>query len=524
MISPALTCAGSALAARPSRFGGSSVSCWGKWPRLGGGRNPSRMVDSRHARGEHLASPFRNIARLSVGDAAAKTLHFLAFVYLARVLGVERFGVIEFAGSLLVYFLLLGDGGLEIWGTREAAKSSDLPALVAHILPLRLLLAAAGFAALLVLLPFLPPYPELRWVLGLYGLSLFAQAASLKWVFMGQEKMTRVAVGLVLSKLVFLLLVLGLVHGTTALLLVPIISLASDTCLTLYFAGVYLRRHRWRVPLTVRGAKTILRPALTIGTAQAMGLLNYNFDSVLLGFLTDPRTVGLYNAAYKPVTIALALPLTYFVGLFPALSRTHADGEAVFRPLVERSLRLSALMVAPLAVGGTLLAKPAIHMLFGAAYAESALVLPILIWSAVLVILRGSYRHSLTAAGHQALDLRCAIASTVVNVGLNILLIPRFGMFGAAAATVIGDAVWFLLAFLAFERLVMRLNPLPYLARPLIAGAAMAACLLLLPSIFWIERAVLSVILYFVVLLAMREPEVCAWATWRSGAKGSDPQ
>jgi O-antigen/teichoic acid export membrane protein len=473
------------------------------------------MVNFPCIRGKHLATPFRNIARLSVGDAAAKTLTFLAFVYLARVLGVERFGILEFAGSLLVYFLLLGDGGLELWATREVAKTPDLSALVARILPLRVLLATASFGLLIALLPLLPGYPELRQSLGIFGLTLFAQAISLKWVFMGQEKMSRVAWGLVLGQIVFLLLILGLVHNSTALIFVALIRLASDICLALYFGGVYLKRHGWPAHATLRGAGTILGPALTIGAAQAMGLLNYNFDSVLLGFLADARTVGLYNAAYKPVMIALALPLTYFAGLFPALSRTHAEGEAAFRPLVERSLRLSALMVAPLAVGGTLLAKPIIELLFGVNFVDSAQVLPVLIWSAVLVILRGSYRQSLTATGHQAIDLRSAIVSSTANVGLNLLLIPRYGMMGAATATVIGDALWFLMSFLAFESRVMRLNPLPYLARPVLAGGAMAACLVLLPTIFWIERAILSLIAYFVLLLLLREPEVCGWSIWR---------
>ena len=298
--------------------------------------------------------------------------------------------------------------------------------------------------------------------------------------------------------------------------------LVSDAALTCYFGVVYFRQRPLRIPWTLRRAREILQPALTIGAAQAMGLLNYNFDSVLLGFLSTARTVGLYNAAYKPVTIALALPLTYFIGLFPALSRTHAEGPAVFRPLVERSLRLSALMVVPLAVGGTLLAQPIILLLYGANYAQSAQVLSILIWSAVLVILRGSYRHSLIAAGHQGLDLRCAILASCVNVGLNLLLIPRFGMIGAAAATVAGDAVWFVMAFVSFERRVMPLNPLPYVARPVLAGAAMAACLLLLPSLFWIERAMLSVIVYFLVLLILREPEVRTWTLARS--EGADQQ
>ena len=95
-------------------------------------------------------------------------------------------------------------------------------------------------------------------------------------------------------------------------------------------------------------------------------------------------------------------------------------------------------------------------------------------------------------------------------------------MIGAATATVAGDAVWFVMAFVSFERRVMPLNPLPYLARPVLAGAAMAACLLLLPSLFWIERAILSVIVYFVVLLILREPEVRTWTLSRN--EGPAPQ
>ncbi len=425
---------------------------------------------------------------------------------------MERFGSLEFAGSLLVYFLLLGDGGLEVWATRAAAQTSDPRALAGRIVPLRLLLAALSFALLLALLPFLPPYPQLRWLLTLFGLSLFAQAATLKWVFLGQEKMARVAWGLVVGQIVLLILVFVFVRSPQGLLAFPILRFASDVALAAYFAVVFLRSKGPAIDLTLRGALQILRPALTIGTGQAMGLLNYNFDSVLLGFLTDARMVGWYNAAYKPVTIALAMPLTYFVGLFPALSRTYAESREAFRALVVRSLRLASIVAVPLGVGGTLLAAPLIEFLFGARYAASARVLPILVWSAVLVILRGSYRHSLIAAGHQAVDLRCAMVSSGLNVGLNLLLIPRFGMIGAASATVIGDAAWFLMALAFFHIRVMRLSPLPYLARPLVAGAAMSACLLLAPHLFWMERAILSLLVYFGVLFLLGDPEVRAWA------------
>ncbi|MGH9816809.1 MAG: oligosaccharide flippase family protein, partial [Candidatus Acidiferrales bacterium] len=269
------------------------------------------------------------------------------------------------------------------------------------------------------------------------------------------------------------------------------------------------RASRWE-----NGSKlphSIWRPALTMGAVQALGLLNYNFDAVLLGFLRGVREVGVYNAAYKVLTVALAVPLAYFQGLFPALSRTWGEGAAALRGLAERSLRLCAIVAIPIGVGGTLLAEPVVALLFGPQYAESAGPLKLLVWSAVLVILRGSYRHGLNAAGMQNLDLRCAVASCSLNVGLNVVLIPRFGVMGAAAATVTADVVWLAMAGWYFGRRITPLGPASALARPLLAGVVMAGTLWFAEPLFWMARAVLGVTVYFVVLLALGEPEVRGW-------------
>lgn len=462
--------------------------------------------------GVTLANPFRNILRFAVGDFVAKTLSFLAFVYLARVLGVAGFGVLEFASSILTYFLLLADGGLEQWSTREAAKTHDVRALVSRVLPLRILLATVAFALLLGLLPVLPKYPSLRLVLALFGLSLFAQAASLKWVFMGQEKMAAVARGLVVAQITFATTVFVFVRSPAALVVVPVLRLASDLTMAIYFARWFARMHGGlRLALTLNGAKQALRQALTIGTSQAMGLLNYNFDSVLLGFLSGAAAVGWYNAAYKPVTVALALPITYFIGLFPALSRTYAADRDAFRHLVVRSLQLCSILVVPLVVGGTLLAEPVIGLLYGRAYASSVRPFQILVWSAALVILRSSYAESLRATGHQNLDLRCAITSASLNVALNVLLIPRYGMVGAASATVAADVVWLAMAYYYFQRAVLPHELLPFLRGPLAAGIAMGVLLWLTQPLFWVGRACIGVLVYFGLLFLFGNTVVRSW-------------
>jgi O-antigen/teichoic acid export membrane protein len=458
------------------------------------------VIDSQAQGSAKLSSPFRNIFRLATGDLVAKATSFFTFVYLARILGVANFGVLEFAGSVLAYLLLLSDGGLEMWGTREAANSTDVPSLAARVVPLRLLLASLSFALLLLLLPLFPHYPHLRALLVVYGLSVFAQAVSLKWVFMGQQKMAGVARGLVLGQFLFAATVLAFVHHPSAVVWVAAFKLMGDLATAGYFAVWFARVYgRFTLNTSLAGSREILKPALTIGFSLAMGLLNYNFDSVLLGFLRGPSVVGWYNAAYKMLLVGMSLAIAYFAGLFPALSHLYVENREEFRQLVGRTAELWLVFVVPLVVAGTFLAGPVIRFLYGAAYANSTAPLRILLWSAALVVLRWVYMDSLRATGHQALDLRCAITSATLNVALNILLIPRFGMIGAASATVFADLVWFVMSFYYFRRAVLPGEPFPPLAGPLLGGAAMCAVLWFTPGMDWPFRLLLSLPVYLLV-------------------------
>jgi O-antigen/teichoic acid export membrane protein len=135
----------------------------------------------------------------------------------------------------------------------------------------------------------------------------------------------------------------------------------------------------------------------------------------------------------------------------------------------------------------------------------------ILVWSAALVILRSSYAESLRATGHQNLDLRCGITSASMNVLLNVLLIPRYGMVGAASATVAADVVWLVMAYYYFHRAVSPGQPLPSLRAPVTAGIAMAVLIWLAHPLFWVGRAFLGVLVYLGVLLLFGDPIVRSW-------------
>jgi O-antigen/teichoic acid export membrane protein len=407
--------------------------------------------------------PFRNILRLSAGDFAGKALYFLATIHIARAVGVSGFGVLEFGLSMLAYFTLLADGGLEMWATRAVAWGEDVRALAGRVVPLRFLFALVSFSVLFLILPFCPPHPGLRAVLMLFGVSLFAQAGSLKWVFLGKERMTATAGGLVVAQLVFCLAVFAFVRGPEHVLVVPALRLAGDIAAAVYFWCLLAKTvpgHPIRISL--RGAAGAVKPAATMALSQALALMSYNFDAILMGFLLTSAEVGWYGAAYRPVTVMLAVPLTCFAGLFPALSRAWVEGPALFGAMVSRSARLALVLALPLGLGASLFAGTIIQVLFGPAYANSVPVLRILAWSGVLVICRGTFRQALNAAGQHSTDLGCAAVASATNVILNLILIPRYGMLGSAAATVSSEVVWVALIGIFFARRIGRARRLEH--------------------------------------------------------------
>jgi O-antigen/teichoic acid export membrane protein len=453
-------------------------------------------------------SPFRNVLKLSAGDLVAKAVYFLSFVYMAQKLGVANYGVLEFALAIRTYLVLLADAGLELWAIREAAKGLSITSLASRVIPARLVLAVIALSST-GLLGLVPGNPHLRLMLPLLTLTVLIQAFNLKWALMGQERMSRVAIGLMISQVAFAGCAVALVHRPADLLLIPAAFVVSELVQTVYFGRLFVKLHGIpKLILDWQGIRSMAQPVLTLGASQCLGLMNYNVDSILIGVMLGPVPVGLYAAAYKPITAVLTVAVTYYQGLFPALSRSYAQDAENLRAILLRSFRFTTIFAVPLGVGGTLLAAPMIRFLFGDNYAESVPVLQLLSWSAVLVTLRGNFRHTLNAVGRQRLDLICAAGAGAVNVGLNLLLIPRYGIRGAACATVFSEIWWFFLARYFFSRHVMKLPLLPVFWRPVLAGAGMAVSLVLAGDMQWILRAAVAMTVYLSILILSGEPEI----------------
>lgn len=176
--------------------------------------------------------------------------------------------------------------------------------------------------------------------------------------------------------------------------------------------------------------------AASFSAIAGVFLVNSNLDLVLLGVLATEAEAGIYRAAVTVAqVVALGLAIINPV-IMPKIAGLHADGDYV---TLQRLTTKSVWIVAPIAVGAAVVlisAGPTIlRLLFGEAYTSGYSALVILTIGQCVNAFFGPVALILNMTGYEKLTLLGFACSVVVNAALNVLLIPRFGIEGAAIAT-----------------------------------------------------------------------------------------
>lgn len=413
----------------------------------------------------------RAIAALAGGEILARVAAFAATAVLARRLGPEGFGIIGFATALCGYLALAVNGGLHEIGTREVARTpARAVALYGAVATARLLLAAAALVVLAAVAWILPKPPEVRLVVLLSGLSFFSLAVDPVWVFRGLERPHTAAAGLILAQGLYAIGVVLLIQRPPDLLYVPILQFGGEAVAALALAG-WLIRHR-QVSFAVGEGIRILRAARNVGLARLLRTIVITFDVVLLGFLATQREVGLYSAAYRVTFLLMAVVAAIAAAYQPSYARVVGGETAPTRRLLEASLGTAALVGAPLVIGTFVMAPQLLPWLFGAGYVDATLALRLLTVGVGVLFLHWISSGVLIVTNRTGLYAWIHGVAAAANIGLNLVLIPRFGIAGAAAATVAAE----ILVAGAGAVVLWRLNVLPSLRpalRPLAAAIVM---------------------------------------------------
>ncbi|MFN2508034.1 MAG: oligosaccharide flippase family protein [Chthoniobacterales bacterium] len=415
----------------------------------------------------------QSILYIGGGTILARIVAFFATAYLARTLAPAGFGIIGFASALFVYFSLLVSGGINAVGAREVAHRPDEASSIAASVTLaRLALALLAAAGIALLALFLPKPPEVKLVVLLMAPLAVTLALDTSWAYKGLERNGRVCLALVFAQLIYLAAVWAFVRGPGDIALVPIAQLAGELGAALLLLIPLLRWGRLRLDL--HEAWRILAMTRFLAVTKLLRALIFTFDLVLIGFWLGETDAGLYTAPYRICFLLLAIAATIQVAYLPAMTRASRHGSHETSAVADRSLALQAAVGAPFVVGGILLAAPLLTGLFGADYRPAADCFRLLLLSVGFIFLHSALHNVFVAHHRMNVEMWNMAAAAAANVVLNLLLIPRFGLTGAAAATAAAEGLYCIGAVATIYRMKIRLG-FRAILRPLLAAAVMGA-------------------------------------------------
>ncbi|MDQ7842947.1 MAG: flippase [Armatimonadota bacterium] len=382
--------------------------------------------------------------RLLAGDAASRIFSFGTAAYLARVVGVEAFGLLTFAQVLLGYVVLVADWGLGTSGVREIASTpSDARRIAVGVTVLRTILAVGVTAVALPAAWFGTWDDRTRAVVGMTLLAAIPLAAIPDFAFRGAERMTEAAFIVALLPGLILLGSVLVVHGPRDLLLVPavrtgaaILTATISLVLVTQAARMPQRMWRWSWHREYGAARTRLRAGSILFATNLAVLAHSSLDVLFVRALLGDHAVGLYSAAYRVIQLPMGAFYALTAAALPVLVRFREHRVAVGHWLVGTAVAAGAVIA--LFIWG--LRVHIIRLIYGDPYLDAAGVLGILA-AAVLfdftVAVKGT---SYIARGWERWALICVGIAVVVNVAANLMLIPRLGLSGAALSAIISYA------------------------------------------------------------------------------------
>jgi O-antigen/teichoic acid export membrane protein len=404
---------------------------------------------------------FKNTVWLVVAEGVTKFLKLILIIYVARILGATEYGKFTFALAFLSLFAIFSDLGVSQITIRELSqeKEKQFPA----ILSLKLLLSLGTLILILIGSFFITSDPVIRGVIWILAVYIIVNSFSgiISAFFQARQQMEYQALAGILQAIIIT------AAGFFVILNFPSIENLSYSYLFASLAAlifILILFHLKAFPLRISWQKSIWQRFLSMSWPLALagifGGIYSQTDSVMMGYWGQLTQTGWYNAAYKIIGAIFILVTLIATSFYPALSKFFQDSNKKLQTVWNYFMDSMIILAIPIVIGGIALAPRIIDFIYGPTYfptgRETILAFQILLIMAGLVFFSNPFSQILIVANQQKKLFFVTLAGAVINAILNLILIPTYSLYGAAATTV---ATCFLIFFLLFH-FTSRLTPI----------------------------------------------------------------
>jgi len=386
---------------------------------------------------------FSNFLSLSILQGANYILPLIAFPYLVRVLGVEKFGLIAFAGATIAYFNILTDYGFNLTATREISiyrnNKEKLNEIFSSVMIIKFVLMIVSFLLLLILVfsfdKFKAHYEVFLLTFGMViGQVLFPQ-----WFFQGMEKMKYITFLNILAKVIFTIAIFVFIHKESDYWKVPLIN--SLGYISAGIAALIFIGKEFRLRFKLQKSK-ILKNYFIDGWHIFISNIAISLYTVsttfILGLFTNNKIVGYYAAADK-IRIAfqgLLGPISQTIYPYIANKVKQSKDKAI--KFIRKVAVLIGIFSALISLFIFVFAEFLVNLLLGNGYERSVIVLKIISILPFMIGLSNVFGiQTMVTFGLKKMFSKILIAGSVLNILLSLVLVPLYQDIGSAISVVI---------------------------------------------------------------------------------------
>jgi O-antigen/teichoic acid export membrane protein len=394
---------------------------------------------------EYLQNVMSNTGWLLADKIIRMGVGLFVGVWVARYLGPEQFGLFSFAGAFVALFSAISTLGLDGIVVRNIVRnSSTKDETLGSAFVMKLIGGAATFLFVVVGISMVRPGDSLAFSLtGIISVGMIFQAFdAIDFWFQSQIQSKYSVYAKNSAFLIISSVKIILILSSASLIAFAWAGLAEVIIGSAGLVIAYQKCGRNIMDWRIRSAQALglLKDSWPLMMSGIAVMIYMRVDQIMLDLMVGDHEVGIYSAAVRLAEVWYFIPMIVASSVFPSIVEAKKMSEELFLDRLQKFYNGMALISYLIVLPVTILADWVINLLFGLPYSRAGLMLAILIWSLVFVSLGVARSTFLTTMNWTKVHLITVSAGCVVNVGLNFLLIPRYGGTGAAIASCI--AYW----------------------------------------------------------------------------------
>ncbi|BCL39277.1 flippase [Nostoc sp. MS1] len=366
-------------------------------------------------------------------------------VWIARYLGVQQYGLFNYALAFVTLFTPILTLGLDEVVVRHVVReSSNKEEILGTTFWLKFLGGIASVILAIGSTVFLGERDFLKIalvaILAVSGIFRAAEAIELWFQSQVQAKYTVIAKNI--AFLLNSLLKVGLILIKAPLLAFAWATVAELAMIAIGLAIAYQVKGNsfwlWRWSSSV--AKTLLKESLPLIFSGFAIMIFMKIDQIMIGQMIGDKEVGVYSAAVRVSELWYFIPAAIVSSVAPAIYAAKDNSEGIYYQRIRQLFQLLNCIALAIAVPMTFLSDGIITAMFGSDYAEAGTILAVHIWTSIFVFMGFASSPWFIAEGLNHVSLGKTVFGAILNIILNYLLIPQYAGLGAAIATIISQA------------------------------------------------------------------------------------